>query len=104
MLENPWMVQMTEGSDRDRILREQKHETGKNQGPMAARQRPEQKGKITSKERGPIFRKKQPMMSDRWAWWFPTGKSLESPRRQVTGHECQKLSSLFKSLGWDNPS
>lgn len=64
----------------------------------------DQNGKITSKERGPIFRKKQSMMSDRWAWWFPTGKSLESPRRQVTGHECQKLSSLFKSLGWDNPS
>lgn len=44
MLENPWMVQMTEGSDRDRVLREQRHETGGNQRPMAARRRPEKKG------------------------------------------------------------
>lgn len=44
MLENRWMDQIIEGSDRDRVLREQRNEIGRNQRPRAARQRPERRG------------------------------------------------------------
>lgn len=44
MSENRWMDQIIEGCDRDRLLREQRDEIGRNQRPRAARQRPERRG------------------------------------------------------------